>query len=84
MFSPKRTCVACRTKKNKDELFKVVLKKDEENVHLALGYSEGRGAFICKSEECIALAEKKKAFNRSFRRPCGNIVFEELREKMND
>ena len=41
---------------------------------------EGRGAYICRNIECIMLAEKKRAFNRSFRKPIDAEVYEKLKE----
>lgn len=82
MFSPERTCVACREKKSQNEFFKVVLKKDDDEARLSEGYCEGRGAYICKNIECINLAEKKRAFNRSFKKPVGTEIYERLKEAL--
>lgn len=84
MFSPERTCVACRTKKSQSELLKVVLKKGENEARVADGYSEGRGAYVCRNLECIVLAEKKKAFNRSFKKPIDALIYEKLKEVLDD
>ena len=84
MFSPERTCVACRTKKAQSELLKVVLKKGENEARVADGHDEGRGAYICRNLECIILAEKKKAFNRSFRKPVDVSIYEKLKEVIDD
>ena len=80
MFSPERSCVACRNKKPQSELLRVVLKKNENKAQIAEEYMEGRGAYICRNIECITLAEKKRAFNRSFRRPIDAEVYEKLKE----
>lgn len=73
---PKRMCVACREMKEKKELFKVVF--SDEAVIDQSGKMPGRGAYICKSEACIALGEKKKGFERAFRCDC-RYIYEKLR-----
>ena len=84
MYSPKRTCVACREIKLQNDFFRVSLKKGENIAHLDKEQQEeGRGAYVCKNTECVLLAEKKKAFNRSFRKPVGNEVYAELKEALN-
>lgn len=82
MFSPERSCIACREKKPQNELIKVALKKGEKEAIIANGYCEGRGAYVCRSMECINLAEKKRAFNRSFRKPVDEGIYAKLKEAL--
>jgi hypothetical protein len=57
----------------KEQLFRVV--RIDGQVQLDLSYkAQGRGAYVCKNAECVALAEKKKAFNRSLK----GLVSEEV------
>ena len=72
-----RTCVACRKKANKEEFIKVVKTPDGVKVD-ASGRSDGRGAYVCKNGECVALAKKKRAFDRSFKGKVSEEVYEEL------
>ena len=70
---PLRKCVACNKMLPKDQLFRVV--RVDGKVMLDLSYkAQGRGAYVCKNEACISLAEKKKSFNRAFK----GIVSEEV------
>ncbi|MDC7279719.1 YlxR family protein [Butyrivibrio fibrisolvens] len=63
---PLRKCVACGQMIPKDQLFRVV--KIDGQAQLDLSYkAQGRGAYVCKKNECVALAEKKKSFNRALR-----------------
>jgi predicted RNA-binding protein YlxR (DUF448 family) len=49
---PQRTCVACRTAKPKRELIRLV-RIPERGVEVdASGKKAGRGAYLCRSEEC--------------------------------
>lgn|GEM_PF-696717 len=61
-----RMCCVCRQRKAKSELIKIVKNKDGK-FSIAEGYAEGRGAYICKDKNCIEIAIKKRALNRSFK-----------------
>lgn len=53
-----RTCVICRTKKPKEELFRFVI-KDKEVVFDKQQKDSGRGFYLC-GKECWENAVKKK------------------------
>lgn len=77
---PKRMCSACRTMKEKRELFRVVLEKGKE-VRLDLSYkAQGRGAYICKSTECIKNGEKRRSLERSLSHFVDNKIYSEMSE----
>lgn len=40
----------------------------------------GRGAYVCKNEDCIKLVIKKRLFNRSFKSNIPIKVYENLEE----
>ncbi|MHB1485471.1 MAG: RNase P modulator RnpM [Saccharofermentanales bacterium] len=64
---PDRMCVACRTMKPKKELIRIVMnKQDEVSVDLT-GKAQGRGAYLCRSLECLAAAQKGKKFEKAFK-----------------
>ncbi len=74
---PLRKCVACNNMFPKNELFRLV--KLSDSVKLDLSYkAQGRGAYVCKNEKCIALAEKKKSFNRALKCPVDGEVINSL------
>ncbi len=75
---PERTCIACRKKGNKEQFFKVVLNKSGEVLIESKTKLEGRGAYICKNEECLALGKKNRALSRVFKKPISNEIYEEL------
>ncbi|MDL2294517.1 YlxR family protein [Ruminococcaceae bacterium OttesenSCG-928-D13] len=63
---PIRRCVGCGEGKPKKELVRVV-RSSEGEISLDLtGRKAGRGAYLCRSAECLGKAEKKKALNRAF------------------
>ena len=75
MSKPQRMCVVCRTMKEKNELLRVAVYKGEFFTD-ALGKLPGRGAYICKAGECKNNFDKKRAFERAFKK----MIPEELKE----
>ena len=55
---PQRTCVACRAKRDKKDLMRIVLTPDGEIKYDPTGRAAGRGSYLCKSEECLKQAAK--------------------------
>ena len=75
---PLRKCLATQTMLPKEDLFRVVLTKDGQ-VSLDLsGKANGRGAYISKSAEAIALAKKNKALDKAFQTKVDASVYDEL------
>lgn len=78
---PERTCIACRTKGPKENFFKIVKNRNgafmiERDVRL-----DGRGAYICKNDECIEKCKKTKALNRAFKTVVPAEIYEELKNE---
>lgn len=75
MHIPKRMCIACRQMKPKKELIRIVKNGDETvlDIHQKLG---GRGAYICKNEECIDAAKKRRALSRHFKTAVDDKVYD--------
>ena len=66
-IKPMRRCIACRESKPQDELIRFVVNGQDPVVDLS-GRAEGRGFYLCRSEECARTAIKRKAFNRVCKR----------------
>lgn len=63
--TPMRMCVGCRQMHEKRELVRIV-RNSESVAHIDLkGKASGRGAYICKNEECLAKAIKTRAIERA-------------------
>ncbi len=62
---PERTCVGCRTRRPQAALVRVVLRHGAV-VPAGKGVP-GRGAYLCPDHECLAAAQKRRAFTRAFR-----------------
>ncbi len=74
-----RKCIACKQNKPQSEMLRIAkinnqFVLDKEN---KLG---GRGAYICKTKDCISLTIKKKALNRAFKMNVGNEIYNILGE----
>ncbi len=49
---PQRTCIACRTIRNKRELVRVVRTAENRVQADPTGKKAGRGAYLCRQREC--------------------------------
>ena len=67
---PERTCVACRRKRPKQELTRLV-RTLEGNIEIdLLGRSKGRGAYLCKRRRCwesVLVSDRKNRLARALR-----------------
>lgn len=81
---PQRMCIGCQTMKPKKELIRVV-KNAEGNIKVDLtGKSPGRGAYICKSSECLEKAIKQKRFEKAFETSISEEIYNGLRDELNN
>jgi len=74
-----RRCVSCRECKQQNEMLRVT-KLDGD---FLIDYNHkfgGRGAYVCKCNECINLAIKKRAFNRAFKMNVDEKIYQQLGE----
>ena len=62
---PTRTCVACRTERQKREFVRVVRAPDGTVSIDTTGRANGRGAYLCADGSCWSVALKKKAIERA-------------------
>ena len=75
---PERMCIACREMLPKPERIKFVL-EDGTVIIDNLQKKFGRGAYICKKEECIEKARKKRALSAKFKMAVPDGIYDELR-----
>lgn len=80
---PLRQCVGCGEMKGKRDMIRV-LKTAEDQICLdATGKKNGRGAYICRSRECLQKAWKNKGLERSFKMSIPKEVYDTLEEEWN-
>ena len=79
---PMRQCLGCREMKPKKELIRVV-RSSEGTIGLDFkGKAPGRGAYLCRSGECLKKAVKSKALERAFSAQIPEEVYERLQREM--
>jgi len=64
---PMRRCIGCMKSFPKKQLVRIVA-ADEGVLLDPKGIAPGRGAYLCRSEKCAALALKKNAVGRSLKK----------------
>jgi len=79
---PQRTCVGCREEKDKKDLIRIVHAPDGEYFVDPGGKAAGRGAYLCRSAECLEKAFRTEALSRSFRTHVPKEAQEKLRTEV--
>lgn len=81
---PMRQCTGCGERKEKKELIRIIKTPEEEIVVDFTGKKNGRGAYICNSTDCLKLAKKRKALDRSLKIAIPDEIYERLEKEMVD
>ena len=78
---PQRKCLGCNEMKDKKALLRVV-RSPEGEVSLDLtGKKNGRGAYLCFSEECLEKAIKNHGLERSLKMAVPDEVYQNLKKE---
>ncbi len=75
---PNRKCIACGEMKEKHELIRVVRSASGDISVDLNGKMNGRGCYVCKTEECISSAKKARRIERSFASEVSEEVYNTL------
>ncbi len=81
---PLRQCVGCGEMKSKKEMMRVLKTADSDIVLDVTGKKNGRGAYLCISEECLMKARKNKGLERSFKMSIPDEVYEKLEKEFEE
>jgi len=81
---PIRQCMGCREQKAKNELLRVVRAPDGTVSLDFRGKASGRGAYICRSADCLRRAVKSRALERSLETAIPDEVYLRLQQQMED
>lgn len=76
---PERTCMGCNEQKEKSNLLRIVKSKEGIIEVDITGKKNGRGAYICKSEECLNKIIKTKRLERIFEKEISPEIYENIR-----
>ena len=75
---PQRKCINCGNLFDKNDLLRVVNNKELGVVIDESGKLNGRGAYICKNNECLSDVKKNNKLNRVFKQKIDDKLYEEL------
>ena len=70
--------------KSKKEMIRILKTAEDEVILDATGKLNGRGAYLCKNEECLKKAIKQKGIERSFKMSSDKAVYEKLEKEFLD
>ena len=76
---PQRTCVGCMQKKDKKDLIRIVKNKQNQISIDKTGKKEGRGIYICNSQQCLEKAIKTKKIEKTFETQISEEIYNDLR-----
>lgn len=76
---PVRKCVGCSLLNNKNEMIRIVKTSDNSFQIDHSAKLNGKGAYICKNNECLAKAIKLHGLERSFKMSIPNEVYDDLK-----
>lgn len=65
--------------KTKEELLRIIKQKDGSFTFNPKAM--GRGAYVCRSQECVQLCMKKKLLNRAYKTNIDETVYKQLLEE---
>ena len=82
MEERQRMCVVCRQMKDKRELLRIVKTKEGELSIDKTGKKNGRGAYICKTEDCLKNLIKHKSLNKSFKTNLDECFYKQIEEEI--
>lgn len=80
--NPERMCIGCRTVHPKRDMLRVVRSPNNEFSVDTTGKSPGRGAYICRNEECFHRAVKEHGFEKAFKNNVGIAMYEALQKEI--
>lgn len=77
-YIPHRRCMGCNESKEKSKLIRIVRVNGKAKIDLS-GKKDGRGAYICKNENCLNNVIKNKRLSRSLKIDINPDFYEEIR-----
>ncbi|AEY65685.1 YlxR family protein [Clostridium sp. BNL1100] len=81
---PLRMCLGCKEMKPKRELIRVV-KNNEGEISIDLvGKKPGRGAYICRSADCLEQAIKAKRLEKAFETTIDMDIYHILKNQLEE
>jgi Predicted nucleic-acid-binding protein implicated in transcription termination len=79
---PMRKCIGCQEMKSKKEMLRILKTDNNEVVLDVTGKQNGRGAYICFSDECLEKAVKNKGLERSLKMAVPADIYDNLKKEL--
>ena len=79
---PIRQCLGCREQKAKNEMLRVVRAPDGSVSLDFRGKAPGRGAYLCRSADCLRRAVRSRALERALEVSIPEDVLERLQAEL--
>ena len=79
---PTRRCTGCGEHFPKNTLIRVLRTPEGEILLDLTGKKNGRGAYICKSAQCLKKARKARRLETSLECPISNEIYEKMEEEL--
>ena len=81
---PLRQCVGCMEMKEKKSMMRVLKTPEGDIVLDTTGKKNGRGAYLCRTMECLKKAEKNKGLERSFKMGLSKEIYAGLEKEFTE
>lgn len=81
---PMRQCVGCGEMRNKREMMRVLKSAEGPIVLDTTGKKNGRGAYLCRTKECLHRARKNKGLERSLKMAIPDEIYENLKKEFDE
>lgn len=81
---PLRKCTGCGEMKPKKEMVRIIKTAENEIIADVTGKKNGRGAYICFSEECLDKAMKSRGLEKSLQTAIPKEIYEQLKKELAD
>lgn len=75
---PFRKCISCNENKNKSDLIRIVKNKNDEVFVDSTGKMNGRGAYLCRSLDCLENAKKTGRLSRVLSIKIEDSIYDEI------
>lgn len=79
-----RKCLGCNESKPKSELIRIVRSPEGEISLDFIGKKSGRGAYLCKCQECFLKMKKSRRADRSLDVQIPEEIYERLERELKD
>ena len=81
---PLRQCIGCGESKEKNNLIRII-KTPEGLIELdKTGKKNGRGAYLCASQDCLNKVMKTKGLDRAFKMTVPREIYDKLSKELSE